>query len=93
MILTFLCDLVQSRSNTTKSSTIPNQPHSFEVKYSTIASKKPYEETSYFISSQFTRQYPPEIPTQPTLDPSYTSSPDIPHQDFSSNEEIRGVSS
>jgi hypothetical protein len=34
----------------------------------------------------------PEIPTQPTLDPSYTSSPDIPHQDSSSNEEIHGVS-
>ena len=39
------------------------------------------------------KRYPLDIPTQPTLDPSYTSSPDIPHQDFYSNEEIWAVSS
>ncbi|CAF4426379.1 unnamed protein product, partial [Adineta steineri] len=34
-----------------------------------------------------------DIPIQPTLDPSYTSSPNIPNQDSSSNEELQGVSS
>ena len=45
------------------------------------------------ISSQTTKQYPPKFPIQPTPDPSYTSSPDIPHQDSSSNEELQGISS
>ena len=64
-----------------------------EVKYSTIVSKKPFEVPSYFISSQSIKRYPPNIPTQPTLDLSYTSSIDIPHQDSSSSDEIWGVSS
>ena len=77
--------------NTEKSSIGSNQPHSREVKDSSIASKKPFEVPYDFISSQFIGLYPPKIPTQPTLDSSYTSSPDIPHQDSSSNEELRGV--
>jgi hypothetical protein len=79
---------MDSRCNPEKNSMGPNQPHSREVKDSTIASKKPFE-----VPSEFTGQYPPKIPTKPTLDPSYTSSLDIPHQDSSSNEEIQGVSS
>ncbi|CAF4208609.1 unnamed protein product, partial [Adineta steineri] len=35
----------------------------------------------------------PKIPIQTTPDSSYTPSPDIPHQDSSSNEELRGFSS
>ena len=57
-----------------------------------IDSKNPFEVPSDFISSQLTGRYPLEIPTPPTLDPSYTSSPDIPHQESSSNEKIQGVS-
>ena len=81
-----------NRHNTEKRSTFPNQPHSWEVKYSGTSSKKPFEVPFDLISSQLTRRYPPNIPTQPTIDPSYTSSPDIPHQDSSSNEELQGVS-
>ena len=55
--------------------------------------KNPFEVPSDFISSQSIGRYPPEIPTQPNPDPSYTSSLDIPQQDSSSNEELRGVSS
>ena len=82
-----------SRWHTEKSSIGPNQPHSREVKYLATTSKKYFEVPFDFISSQFHGTYPPEIPTQPTLDPYYTSSPDIPHQDSSSNKEILGVSS
>ena len=63
------------------------------MKDSTTASKKPFDVPFDFISSQSTKRYPPEILTQPTLDPCYTSSPDIPHQDSSPNEELQGVSS
>ena len=70
----------------------PNQPHSREVKDSSTSSKKPFEVPYDFISSQLTRGYPPKIPTQPTLDPSYTYLYDLPHQDSSSNEELRGIS-
>ncbi|CAF4235589.1 unnamed protein product [Adineta steineri] len=82
-----------NRHNTKKCSRRTNQPHSREVKDLAIASKKYFKVPFDFILSQFTERYPLEIPTQPTLDPSYTSSPDIPHQESSSNEEIRGVSS
>ena len=82
-----------NRSNTKKSSIGPNQPHLQELKDLATASNKSFELPSDFISSQFLGLYPPEIPTQPTLDLSYTSSPDIPHQDSSSNEELQGVSS
>ena len=82
-----------SRRNTQKTSTGPNQPHSQEVKDSATSSKKPFKVPYDFISSQFLERYPPEIPTQPTFDPYHTSSPDIPHQGSSSNEELRGVSS
>ena len=74
-----------SRPNTEKSSIGPNQPHSREVEHPTIYSKNTFEVPFYLISSQ--------IPIQPTPDPFYTSSPDIPHQNSSSNEELRGVSS
>ncbi|CAF4436020.1 unnamed protein product, partial [Adineta steineri] len=37
------------------------------------------------------KQYPLNIPIQTTLDPYYTSSPDIPHQESSSNEELQSV--
>ena len=63
------------------------------MKYLAIASKKSFEVPYDFISSQFTKQYPPEITTHPSLDLSHTSSPDIPHQDSSSNKELQGVSS
>ena len=81
-----------NKCNIEKSSTGHNQPHLREVKDSTIASKKHFEVPYYFISSQFTGEYPPEIPTQPTLDPSYTSSPEIPNKESSSNKELQGVS-
>ena len=71
---------MSNRHNTEKSSTCPNQPHSQEMELSTIYSKNSFE------------QYPPNIPIQFTPDPSYMSSPDIPHQDSSSNEELQGVS-
>ena len=77
--------------NTENNSTSPNQLYSREVKYLATTSKKHFEVPSNFISSQFTRWYPPKIPIQPIPDMSYTSSPNIPHQDSSSNEEIRGV--
>jgi hypothetical protein len=82
-----------SRRNTEKSSTGPNQPHSREVKHLAIDSKSNFEVPFDFISSQTIARYPPDIHIQPTLDPSYTSSPDIPHQDSSSNKELQGVSS
>ena len=81
-----------NKHNIEKCSIGPNQPHSQELKDSSTASKQSFEVPFDFILSQSTRQYPPEIPTQPTLDPSCTSSLDIPHQDSSSNEELRGVS-
>ena len=82
-----------SRYNIEKSSIGPNQSHSQEVEHPAIDSKNTFEVPFDFISSQTTRWYPPEIPIQPTIDPSYTSSPDIPHQDSYSNEEVWGVSS
>ena len=73
---------------TKKSSTCPNQPHSQEVEHPSIDSKNTFK-----VSFDFIERYPPNILIQPTPDPSYTSSPDIPHQDSSSNEELQGVSS
>ena len=81
-----------SRNHTEKRSTGPNQPHSREVEHPTIDSNNTFEVPFYFISSQTIEGYHPEIPIQPTTDPSYTSSPDIPNQDSSSNEELQGVS-
>ena len=71
----------------------PNQQHSREVEHPTIDSKNTFEVPFNFISSQTIEGYHPEIPLQPTLDPFYTSSPKIPNQDSSSNEELQGVSS
>ena len=76
--------------NTEKSSTGPNQQNLWEVEHPTIDSKNTFEVPFDFISSQTIKRYLPDIPTS---DLSYTSSPDIPHQDPSSNEELRGVSS
>ena len=46
-----------------------------------------------FPTFDFSRRYTPQIPSQSTPDPTYTSSLDTPntHQDSSSNEEIQGV--
>ena len=79
--------------NTEKSSTSPNQPHSREVEHPTIGLENTFEVPFDFISSQTIEGYHPETPTQPTLDPSYNSSPDIPNQDSSSNKELQVVSS
>ena len=54
------------------------------MEHPTIDSKNTFEVPFNLVSSQ--------IPIQPTLDPSYISSPDIPHQESSSNEELQGVS-
>ena len=77
-----------NRHNTEKSSTGPNQPHSQEVDHPTIHSKNTFKVPFYFIE-----RYPLDIPIKPTPDLSYTSSPNTPHQDSSSYEEIEGVSS
>jgi hypothetical protein len=82
-----------NKHNTEKCSIDPNQPHSREVEHPTINSKNTFKVPFDFISSQTIEQYSPEIPIQPTLDPSYTSSLDIPNQDSSSNKEFQGVSS
>ena len=82
-----------NKHNIEKISTSPNQPHSREVEHPTIDSKNTFEVPFDFISSWTIEGYHPKIPTQPTLDPSYTSSPNIPNQDSSSNEELRGVPS
>ena len=82
-----------SRHKTEKSSIGPNQPHSREVEHPTIDSKNTFEVRFDFISPQTVEGYHPDIPIQPTLDPSYTSSPKIPNQDSSSNKELQGVSS
>ena len=63
------------------------------MEHPTIYSKNTFEVPFHFISSQTIKGYHPEIPLQPTLDPSYTSSLDIQHEDSSSNEELQGVSS
>ena len=78
--------------NIEKSSTGPNEPHLLEVEHQTIDSKTTFEVPFDFISSQTTEWYPLDVPIQLTPDPSYTS-PDISHQDSSSNKELRGVSS
>ena len=63
------------------------------MEHPVIDSKNTFEEPFDFISSQTIERYPPEIPIQPTLYPSYTSSTDMPNQDSSSNRELQGVSS
>ena len=63
------------------------------MEHPAIDSKNTFEVPFDFISSQTIEGYHPEIPIQPTLDPSYTSSPNIPNQDSSSNEELQGISS
>ena len=64
--------------NTEKSSTGPNQPHSREVEHPTIDSKNTFE-----VPFDSIKRYLPDIPIQPTLYPSHTSS---------SNKELQGVS-
>lgn len=82
-----------SKCNTRKNSIGPNQPPSREIKNSVASSNKYFELSANFISFQHAEGYPPNFPTQNTLDPSYTSSPDSPtkNQDSSFNEEIRGL--
>ena len=82
-----------SKRSTRKKSKGPNQPPSREIKISATSSKKSFELSSNFISSQHTRRYPPDFPTQTNPNPSYTSSPDSPiqNQDPSSNEDIGGL--
>ena len=77
-----------NRNNTKKSSIGPNQPNSREVEHPTIDSKNTFK-----VPFDFDEHYPLEIPIQLTPDLSYTSSPNIPNQDCSSNEELQGVSS
>ena len=79
---------MDNKHNTKKSSTCPNQTHLGEVEYLVTDSKNPFKVPSDFISSQSIKRYPPKIPTQPTLDPSYTSSPNTPcpHKHSSSNK-------
>ena len=79
-----------SKHNTGNNPIGPNQPATREVKNLVATPMKYFEVPSYFISSQFIKRYPTKIPTQPTLDLSYTSSPDTPslQQDSSSNEEL-----
>ena len=55
------------------------------MEHPTIDSKNTFEVPFDLVSSQ--------IPIQSTPDPSYTSSPDFPNQDSSSNKELQGVSS
>ena len=59
--------------------------HSREVEHLAIDSKNTFEVPFDLISSQTIERYPLDIPIQPTLDPSYTSSHSIPHQVSSSN--------
>ena len=75
-----------NRHNTEKSSTGLNQPHLREVEHPAIDSNNTFEVPFDFSSSQSFERYPPEIPIQPSLDPSYTSPPEIPNQDSSSNK-------
>ena len=82
-----------SKHGTRKNTIWPNQPPSRELKESVATSKRPFKLPYYFIASQHTRRYPPNISTPTILDMTYTSSLDSPtwHQDSSSNEEIWGV--
>ena len=76
-----------SKCNTRKNTSGPNQSPLQEVKDST--SKKPLD----FPTFEFSERYSPQIPSQSTLDPTYTSSLKTldPHQDYSSNEKLRDV--
>lgn len=78
---------MSSKCNNGKNMTKPNQLASREVKDS--ASNKPLD----FRTFEFFRRYSPHIPSQSTPNPTYTSSPNTPdpHQYYSSNEYIWGV--
>ena len=56
--------------NTEKSSIGPNQSHLREVEHPTIDSNNTFKVPFEFISYQTIKGYHPEIPIQPTLDPS-----------------------
>ena len=70
-----------SKHNTRKNPIGPNQPPTREVKNSATTSTKYFKVPYDFITSQFTKRYKLDIPTQPTLDSSYTSLPNTssPH--------------
>ena len=76
-----------SKRRTRKNTSGPNQPPSHELK--DLVSKNPLKFSTFI----FIGRYSPHIPSQSTLDPSYTSSPETldPNQDSSLNEEIHGV--
>lgn len=77
---------MDSKHNTKKNTSNPNQLPSQEVKDSTTTSKKPLD----FPTFEFYGRYPREIHSLSTLDLTYTSSPSTPdpHQDSSSNKDI-----
>ena len=58
------------------------------MEHPTIDSKNTFEVPFDFISSQTIKGYHPEIPIQPTLDPSYTSLPDISNHSLDGNGSI-----
>ena len=76
-----------SKRSTGKNTSGQNQPPSHEVTNS--LSNKPLE----FLTVDPSRRYSPHIPSQSTLDPTYTSSPETPNpnMDPSLNEELHGV--
>ena len=88
-----MIQFMASKCDTGKKSIGPNKPPSWEIKNLAASSKKSFEFSSNFISSQHIERYPHNVPTQITLDPSYTSSPDSPTQneDSYSNEGIWGL--
>ena len=73
--------------STEKNTSGQNQAPSREIKRS--LSNKPLG----FPTDDPSRRYTPNIPSQSTPDPTYTSSPDTPNPnpDSSSNEELHGV--
>lgn len=76
-----------SKCSNEKNTSGIDQPPSRQGKDS--VSNKPLE----FPTFNPSKRYSPHIPSQSTLDPTYTSSPETPdpNHDSSLNEELRGV--
>jgi hypothetical protein len=76
-----------SKHNNGNNTSGPKQSLSREVK--DLASKKPLD----FITFEFYERYSPQIHSQSTPGPTYTSSPETAslHQDYSLNKELLGV--
>ena len=88
MFLALLCQLVYgSMGSTRKNTSGQNQPPYREVTDSLL--DKPIE----FPTFDPSERYSPHIPSQSTVDPTYTSSPETPNlnSDSSLNEEPRSV--